>query len=134
MANEYVLDAHALIWFIGSNPRLGSNARAGMQDPSSRLYLPIIALAEACWAVDGGKTSIPSVSALLAAVDADTRIVIVPLDRGILDRSLTLPAISEMHDRLIAATAMHLGGASLSVPLLTCDPDITSSGLVPVLW
>jgi PIN domain nuclease of toxin-antitoxin system len=105
-----------------------------MQDPSTRLYLPIIALAEACWAVDGGKTSIPSVSALLAAVDADTRIVIVPLDRGILDRSLSLPAISEMHDRLIAATALHLGGDSSSVPLLTGDPDITSSGLILVLW
>lgn len=134
VANEYVLDAHALIWFLGSNPRLGPNARAAMQDPSSVLHLPVIALAEACWAVAGGKTSIPSVSALLAAVDADTRITVVPLDRAILDRSLTLSAISEMHDRMIAATALHLGGRSATVALLTCDPDIASSGLVPVVW
>jgi PIN domain nuclease of toxin-antitoxin system len=134
MANEYALDAHALIWFIGSNPRLGANARGVLQDPNSRLYLPIIALAEACWAVHRGKTSIPSVAALLTAVNADARIVVVALDRPILDRSLTLSAISEMHDRLIAATALHLAGASSSVPLVTCDPDITSSGLVPVVW
>jgi PIN domain nuclease of toxin-antitoxin system len=134
MANEYALDAHALIWFIGSNPRLGAKARAVMQDPASVLYLPVIALAEACWAVAAGRTSIPSLASLLSAVDADPRIFVVPLDRAILDRSLTLSAISEMHDRLIVATALHLASASFSVPLLTCDPDITSSGVVPVVW
>ncbi|OYV83086.1 MAG: twitching motility protein PilT, partial [Planctomycetia bacterium 21-64-5] len=116
------------------NARLGSNARAALQDPGSRLYLPVIALAEACWAVARGKTSIPSLAALLAAVDADSRTVVVPLDRAILDRSLTLSAISEMHDRLIAATTLHLAGVSSIVPLLTCDPDIASSGLVTVVW
>lgn len=134
MGNEYALDAHAMVWFIGANPRLGAGARAALQDPGNRLYLPIIALAEACWAVARGKTSIPSVAALLAAVDADSRLVVVPLDRAILDRSLTLSAISEMHDRLIVATALHLAGAASNVPLLTCDRDITSSGLVPVVW
>lgn len=134
MAHEYALDAHALIWFLGANPRLGASARAVMQDPTSVLYLPVIALAEACWAVASGRTSIPSVSALLADVDADTRMTLVPLDRAILDRSLTLSAISEMHDRLIAATALHLGASTLAVTLVTCDADITSSGLVPVVW
>jgi PIN domain nuclease of toxin-antitoxin system len=134
MADEYAVDAHALIWFLGGNPRLGANARAAMQDPASVLYLPVIALAEACWAVAARRTSIPSVSVLLADVDADPRITLVPLDRAILDRSLALSAISEMHDRLIAATALHLAGAASRVPLLTCDPDITSSGLVPIVW
>jgi PIN domain nuclease of toxin-antitoxin system len=134
MGNEYAVDAHALIWFLGKHPRLGVNARAAMQDPASTLFLPIIALAEVCWAVAAGKTSIPSVAALLADVDADPRISVVPLDRAILDRALSLSAISEMHDRLIAATALHLAGASSSVPLLTRDPDITASGLVPVVW
>jgi PIN domain nuclease of toxin-antitoxin system len=134
MTNEYALDAHALIWFLGSNPRLGAKAKAAMQDPASVLYLPIIALAEACWAVAAGRTSIPSVAVLLADVDADPRITAVTLDRAILNRSLTLSAIPEMHDRLIVATALHMAGTSSSVPLLTCDPDITSSGLVPVVW
>lgn len=134
MANEFVLDAHALIWFLETNACLGINARAALQDPASVLFLPVIALAEACWAVDRGRTSIPSVASLLADVDADPRIVLIPLDRAILDLSLTLTAISEMHDRQIVATALHIAGASSSVPLLTCDADITSSGLVPVVW
>jgi len=134
MANEFVLDAHALIWFVGANLRLGSNARAAIQDPASVLYLPVIALAEACWVVDRGRTSIPSVASLLGDVDADPRIVLVPLDRAILDISLTLTTISEMHDRQIAATALHLAVAPAFVPLITCDHDITASGLVHVIW
>src|SRR5437868_2242950 len=134
MGNEYALDAHALVWFVGGNSRLGVKARVAMQDPGNRVYLPIIALAEACWAVARGKTTIPSPKALLAVVDTDPRFIVVPLDRPILDRSLTLPAIREMHDRLIATTALHLAGGSSSVPLVTCDPDIATSGLVPVIW
>jgi PIN domain nuclease of toxin-antitoxin system len=134
MANEFVLDAHALIWFLGANSRLGINARAAMQDRASVLYLPVIALAEACWAVQRGKTTIASVAALLADVDADPRIVLVPLDRAILDISLTLTAISEMHDRQIAATALHLTVTPVRVAVLSCDREITASGVVPVIW
>ena len=36
MANEYVLDAHALVWFLEGNPRLGVNARAVMQNAPNK--------------------------------------------------------------------------------------------------
>jgi len=85
---------------VGGNARLGANARAAMQDPANVLYLPIIALAEACWAVAAGKTTIPSVAALLADVDADPRIVLIPLDRAILDRSLRNARSLDRSDRL----------------------------------
>jgi len=134
MPSEYALDAHALVWFLEGNPRLGPNARAAMQDPASVLFLPIIALAEACWVVDKGRTAIPAVSSLLADVDADPRIVLVPLDRAILDISLTLVPITEMHDRQIAATALQLARPGSPVSLLTCDANITASGLVPIVW
>jgi PIN domain nuclease of toxin-antitoxin system len=134
MANDYVLDAHALVWFLEGNPRLGPDARAAMQDPVSILYLPVIALAEACWVVQRGRTAIPSVASLLADVDADPRLVLIPLDRAILDLSLTLAPITEMHDRQIVATALHLARAGSPIPLLTCDANISASGLVPIVW
>ena len=135
MANEFVLDAHALVWFLEGNPRLGPIARAAIQDPASVLYLPFIALAEACWAIEHGRSSIPSVASLLTDLDADPRIVLVPLDRPILDLSLTLTPIREMHDRQIVATALHLAAKTGSpVSLLTCDQDITASGLVLITW
>lgn len=135
MAAKHVLDAHALVWFLVGSPKLGANARAVLNAPNIDLYLPLIALAEACWMVEKGRVpTIPSVSHLLAAVDADRRVILVPLDRSILDRSLPLTSIAEMHDRQIMATALSLSSAGSSVALLTRDLNITVSGLVPVIW
>jgi PIN domain nuclease of toxin-antitoxin system len=102
--DEYALDAHTLLWFLEGNSRLGANALTILNDPHSRLYLPVIALAECCYAVGRGRTKIPSVASLLADVDADTRIVVVALDRAIVDESFRLIAISELHDLLIVKT------------------------------
>jgi PIN domain nuclease of toxin-antitoxin system len=134
MADEYIVDAHSLIWFLEGSQRLGMNARTAMRDPGSTLVLPVIALAEACWMVERGRSIIPSVAALLADVDADPRITLVPLDRDILDISLTLTAIGEMHDRQIVATALLRARMGGPVALVTRDVNITSSGLVPIIW
>ncbi len=128
MASSHTLDAHALIWYLEGNPRLSSAARAAISEPGARLILPVIALAEACHVVMRGKTALPSVTALVADVDADARIVVAPLDRVLLDLSLTLPAVTEMHDRMIVATDLQL-----STDLISCDGNIVASGLVPIL-
>jgi PIN domain nuclease of toxin-antitoxin system len=132
--SKYVVDTHALIWFLESNPRLGADAQRMMRDPSSELFLPVIALAEACWIIERGRTSIPSAADLLQDVDADQRVTVVPLDRDILDLSLTLSSIGEMHDRQIVATALLLQRQGRAVALLTKDANIVASGVVPIVW
>lgn len=134
MPSEYVVDTHALIWFLTGNPRLGRQAHIVLSSATNVLHLPIVALAEACWIVDRGRTAIATVSDLVRAVDADRRISVVPLDRAILDASLGLAAVTEMHDRQIVATALHLTRDGVVPPLLTCDANIASSGVVPVIW
>lgn len=134
VTNRFGVDAHALIWYLESKPRLEANARSAMDNPLSILFLPIIALAEACWIVAHGRCRIPTVADLLADVDADPRLVSVPLDRAILNASLGLTAVGEMHDRLIVATVLQLAGTGQPVTLLTRDENIRQSGLVPVLW
>ncbi len=134
MLNRYAVDAHALIWFLESNPRLGANARSAMQNPLSILFLPLIALAEACWTVAQGRCRIPTIADLLSDVDADPRLITVPLNRAILNASLPLTAVGEMHDRLIVATTLHLTSAGQPVTLLTRDENIRQSALIPVLW
>ncbi len=47
----YVVDAHALIWFLGQNPRLGSLAKEAISSSDSILYLPAVALADVLWIV-----------------------------------------------------------------------------------
>ena len=133
MAN-YVVDTHALIWYIENNPRLGANARQAMRDLGSILLLPIIALAEACWIVEHGRCNIPTAADLLSDVDGDPRVVLIPLERETIDLSLTLTAIREMHDRLIVATALQLVSLGQAVALLTRDDSIRLSGIVPIVW
>ena len=131
---KYVVDTHALIWFLEGNSRLGENATNVLSDPTSQLILPAIALAEAAWIVERGRTSIPSVVALINTVNADPRLIIYPLDKAIIQQSLGLSAITEMHDRQIVATVLVLAHQGETVTLLTCDQNITASGLVPIFW
>ena len=134
MSSRFVVDAHPLIWHLEANSRLGPNARAALSDPDAELFLPIIAVAEACWIVEHGRCRIPSIAHLLGHVDADPRITLLPLDRTTLDRSLTLTAIGEMHDRQIVAAALQLVSEGEQVALLTRDENIRLSGLVPTVW
>jgi PIN domain nuclease of toxin-antitoxin system len=78
---KYIVDTHALIWFLEGNPRLGTAAKQVLGDRESQLILPAIALAEASFIVERGKTSIPSVNDLHTAVNGDPRIVVYQLVR-----------------------------------------------------
>jgi PIN domain nuclease of toxin-antitoxin system len=40
---KYILDTHALIWFLEGNSRLGVTAKEILSDSSSELILPAIA-------------------------------------------------------------------------------------------
>ena len=131
---KYVVDTHALIWFLEGNLRLGTNAKTILSDSASQLILPAIALAEAVWIVDRNRTSISSVTNLLDAINADPRIVIYPVDKAVIEQSISLSAIAEMHDRLIVATAIVLQSREDKIALLTCDRNITASELVTIIW
>ncbi|MGF1588584.1 MAG: type II toxin-antitoxin system VapC family toxin [Pleurocapsa sp.] len=131
---KYVVDTHALIWFLEGNPRLGTSAKTILANTDSKLILPAIALAEAVWIVDRARTSIPSVTDLFDAVNSDPRIVIYPIDKAVIEQSISLSAITEMHDRLIVATALVLENRGEKIGLLTCDRNITASGLITLVW
>jgi PIN domain nuclease of toxin-antitoxin system len=134
MAHKYVLDTHALVWYIEGNPRLGAAAKSVIDDPDSELVPPIIALAEAAYIIDHGRTSIPDVAHLLSAIQADTRIEIQPLTMAVLNTSLTVQVIPEMHDRLIVGTTLELQNQGHTVSILTKDTTIVGANVLPVVW
>ena len=134
MADICVLDTHALIWYLEGNPKLGDRAKAVMDDSGSVMVLPMIALAEALFIVERGKTSIPDVQTLLNRVDSDPRITIYPLNREVLDKTLDLQVIPEMHDRQIVATTLILASKGKSAELLTKDTVLVSSKSVTTIW
>ena len=134
MANKCVIDTHALIWYLEGNQKLGKAARLVMDDPSSNMILPIIALAEAIDIVEKKRTTIPNTADLQNDVAAEKRIMVYPLTYSILSQSLFAAAVPEMHDRLIVATALHLQSLGHKVALLTKDASIVASALVSVVW
>jgi hypothetical protein len=98
------------------------------------MIVPVIVLAEACWLIEHGRTGIPSVREFLNVVDIDPRVVIVPLDRALLEMMLSLSTIKEMHDRQIVATALFFAAQGETVAILTKDANIRDSGLVSTVW
>ncbi len=134
MATKHVLDTHALVWYLEGNPRLGNEARSIIDNPTSELILPLIALAEAAFIVERGRTSIPSVDELLDSILADARVDVYPLDWHVFQQTLNATAVPEMHDRQIVATALHLQAVGYTGDVLSKDRTIVNSSLVQVVW
>jgi PIN domain nuclease of toxin-antitoxin system len=129
----HVIDAHPLIWYFAKNPRLGTEARRVLNDLESTLLIPATVLAEVFWIVESRDVGL-SPGDIIAALDSDPRLQIVPLDRQVIERSNSLTTIKEMHDRQIVATTILIFERGESVSLITRDQNITESGLVPVIW
>lgn len=134
MAVRFVLDTHALVWYLEGSTRLSSAAKSIMDDPASEMVLPAIALAEAVHIVDKGRTSILSSTDLLNDVVTEQRIRVQPLTLEIIQESLSAGVVKEMHDRLIVATALYEQKMGHQVSLVTKDTNIVSSGLVSTVW
>ncbi len=71
MATKFVVDTHSLIWYLEGNIKLGRDAQIVLDAAESELTLPIIALAEAIFTVEKGRTRIPDVSTLLDRITND---------------------------------------------------------------
>lgn len=136
MANKYIIDTHALVWYLEGNPRLGQHAKDIMSETESELVLPLIALAEAVYLIEKGRIGIPTISDLLTDVTNDTRIEIYPLSIEIFERGLTEEGVQipELHDRFIVSTGLYLQDLGHTIAILTVDKSISQAGVLPVIW
>lgn len=127
-------DTHALIWYLLSDSRLSIVALSLLDEifqGGDSVGIPSICLVEIVYLVE--KRRVPDLTLDLIQRELRERdrfFVVVPLDEQIalhvadIDR-LTVP---ELPDRVIAATALHLG-----VPLITRDHKIHASG-IKTIW
>ena len=128
---RYVLDTHALVWFLAKDKRLSKRARDVIQDPQANLIVPTIVLAEVKHIAD--RTRVPvSFAEVLSAVTASANYTVAPLD---IPTIAHLPASLDIHDALIVATALHVRQLyNDEVTVLTMDLKITESTLTKTLW
>ena len=124
----YVVDTHALAWFISRDRRLGHRARAILRDPSVRIIVPTIVLAEIKYLAHRGRIA-QTLDDVLRAVNSDPRCTIYPVDLGVV---LAASVNLDIHDSLIVGTA--LVQREIVDGILTRDKVIVASGLVPTVW
>ena len=137
MTSAYVVDTHALIWYLTDSPKLSSVARELLQRSErddDRLLIPTIVLAELLGLARKRKVSWPEALAALFKIDATANFEVVPFSWEDVRRitgwlyTRTIES-SDMHDLIILATADRA-----RAPLVTADRDLRAQTVVETVW
>jgi PIN domain nuclease of toxin-antitoxin system len=132
--SDVVTDTHALIWYLEDSPRLSVVANQ-LFDQCDRgeiiIYIPTICLVEMIYLQEKGRIS----SQLKTTLDRElmlgnTGMIVYELTSEVVKALATIPrdSVPDLPDRIIAATAVHLG-----LPLISRDAKITASN-VNTVW
>ena len=129
-----IADTHAVIWYGRNDARLSTAARVFIEDiarTGDQVGVSAITLVEIVYLAEKGRIDSTTFDRLIADLGSrDAVLVEVPVDRAVAQTLMFVDRaqIPEMGDRIIAATAQHLG-----VPVITRDTNITESS-VPTIW
>jgi predicted nucleic acid-binding protein len=127
----YVVDTHALIWYLTNDMKLGQQATLifeAAERGETRLYISAIVAAEMYYA-DKKWHFFDNFAQVYNEMKTKPYFRFVSfLADEVLDFDKDI-AVLEMHDRIIAGLARRLGA-----PLLTSDPEIKAANLVPIVW
>lgn len=133
--NEYVTDAHALLWHILSSSKLSPAAALIFKqtdENEARIYIPTIVLVETVYLIEKArvpKSAIDTVIGLLETQPTNYCLAHLELSTIRVMQTLSRQLIPEMPDRIITATAVEFG-----LPLITKDSKITSANVVQIIW
>jgi PIN domain nuclease of toxin-antitoxin system len=129
-----IADTHAALWYLGEDPRLSPVARSFINEAviaGNQIGVSAITLVEATYLVEKGRIELDGLRHLTwALAHVNTSWTDIPVDREVAQMLRLVPRdrIPDMPDRIIAATALHLG-----VPLISRDGRIRLSA-VPTIW
>jgi PIN domain nuclease of toxin-antitoxin system len=129
--NEFVVDTHALYWYLAGMPQLTPLAKAAFDTAANgkaKLLIPSIVLAELYFL--NAKLGTPfDVAEEYARLKAAPQVVFIPFNADDVLTFDALNAIPEMHDRIIAGVAF-----SRNCPCITRDPAMASLDAVETIW
>lgn len=132
--SSLVLDTHATVWALVDRTRLSASATAAIQTANAAnatVFVPTICIVEITYLVEKGRLPPAVKTQLMATLDDPTsNLAVAALDLDIADRleHVERDQVPDMPDRIIAATAVHLG-----LPLISRDRKIRTSS-VTTIW
>jgi len=127
---EYVLDTHALLWYL-QGKRLGKGAIRVLREIDrgrSRGWIPVIVALELALAHERRRSTI-GVAELEATILRNPELRLLPLDLRQAKQFALLVGVRDPFDRVVIAAAVTIGCA-----LITADEAIAASGLVHTIW
>jgi PIN domain nuclease of toxin-antitoxin system len=129
-----IADTHATIWYLFSDPRLGTAASTFIDKTiagGDHIGISAITIAEMVYLIEKGRIPAGALNELRAAtVDPATVLRHVPFDENIATKMTEVPRqdVPDLPDRVIGATALHYG-----VPVLSRDSRIRASS-IQTIW
>jgi PIN domain nuclease of toxin-antitoxin system len=106
----FLLDTHALLWFIQDDPQLSNRARVIITTDTNQLYLSVASLWEITIKLNIGKLTIGHTIDEIYRLLKQLNIEVLPIGQSDLEQYLTLPLHHrDPFDRLLIAQAIAQG-------------------------
>jgi PIN domain nuclease of toxin-antitoxin system len=131
MVETYVVDTHALAWFIGDDKRLSLRVEQILDRAEVgevQVLIPTLVLAELTHLAQRRRIAV-TIEDLLNQIRKGNGFTIVAFDFAIFQMMLTLPNDWDIHDRIIAATARFY-----RVVLMTRDDVLRGYADLETVW
>lgn len=114
--NIHVVDTHVLIWYFIGSKRLSTELK-GLIDTcrsqGGRLLVPTIVLAEALNVAERGRVDF-DFAELYRLVQDEPEFEIVGFGSEVFEKTMRVQDVTEIHDRIITATASYYGASVLT--------------------
>ena len=129
-----VLDTHAAIWYVFDRKQL---SRAALQhirravEGGRPVLVSAVSIVETIYLIERGRIPVEAIQRINEGLrDPLSGLQVTPVDEGVAEAVYRVPRsiVADMPDRIIAATALHLG-----MPLVTRDARIQAAG-VETIW
>jgi PIN domain nuclease of toxin-antitoxin system len=130
---QAVANTHAIIWYVYNDPRMSRTAGDFMDaaDASGdEIGVSSISLVEIVYLIEKRRIDKMALDRVLALMNQKRLLIEIVVDRAVATSVSKVPRVQvpDMPDRIIAATAVHLG-----VPLISRDRKIQASS-VQTIW
>jgi PIN domain nuclease of toxin-antitoxin system len=132
---DLAVDTHTAIWYFANSPEMSALATQTLDDAVANgdlIFLSAISIVEIIYLIDKGKLTAQNLNRLTQSLKLpNSSFVIQDLTEDIARAVAQVPhsVVSDMPDRIIAATALHL-----NVPLVTKDRKIQALQNINTIW